>query len=80
MSKFIENHRNSAMLAGDPLTKQFIAASEKDRRALSPQIYKMLENFADTHPDYDSPGLLDAKGIVLAALGKTFGGQGSLLP
>ncbi len=64
----IENQLNSAMLAGDPLTKQFITASEKDRRTLSPKIYKMLENFVDTHPDYDSPGLLDANGIVVAAL------------
>ncbi len=64
----IENMRNSAMLAGDSLTKQFIAASEKDRQTLSPQIYKMLKNFVDTHPDYDSPGLLDANGIVVAAL------------
>ncbi len=71
----IENQRNSAMLAGDPLTKQFIAASEKDRQALSPQIYKMLQNFADTHPDYDSPGLLDANGIVLAALQKKLVGK-----
>ncbi len=71
----IENQRNSAMLAGDPLTKQFIAASERDRRTLSPKIYKMLENFADTHPDYDSPGLLDANGIVVAALEETLVGK-----
>ncbi|MBC8393890.1 MAG: PAS domain S-box protein [Deltaproteobacteria bacterium] len=35
----------------------------------------MLKNFADTHPDYDSPGLLDAKGIVLAALEETLVGK-----
>ena len=71
----IENMRNSAMLAGDPLTKQFMAASEKDRQTLSPQLYKMLENFVDTHPDYDSPGLLDANGIVVAALEETLVGK-----
>jgi PAS domain S-box-containing protein len=71
----IENQRNSVMLAGDPLTKQFIAASEKDRQILTPQIYKMMENFVDTHPDYDSPGLLDANGIVVAALEETLVGK-----
>ncbi len=64
----IENQRNSAMLAGDPLTRQFMAATDEDRQKLYPKIKKMLKNFADTHPDYFSPGLLDANGIVVATL------------
>ncbi len=64
----IENQRNSTMLAGDPLTRQFLAATEEDRQKLYPKVNKMLKNFADTHPDYLSPGLLDANGIVVAAL------------
>jgi len=64
-----ENQRTSATLAGEPLVAQFLAASdEEERKVLSPQIYQTLQNFADTHPDYDAPGLLDANGIVVASL------------
>ena len=63
-----ENQRTSATLAGDPLVAKFLAASEEERQALTSKVYKTLQNFADTHPDYDSPGLLDENGIVVAAL------------
>lgn len=63
-----ENQHTSATLAGDPLVAKFLAASEKERQALTSKVYKTLRNFADTHPDYDSPGLLDVNGIVVAAL------------
>ncbi len=63
-----ENQRTSATLAGDPLVAKFLAASEEERQALTSKVYKTLQNFADTHPDYDSPGLLDVNGIVVAAL------------
>jgi CheY-like chemotaxis protein len=64
----VENQRTSATLAGEPLAAQFLAASEDEREVLSLQVYQMLQNFADTHPDYDAPGLLDANGIVVALL------------
>ncbi len=64
----VENQRTSATLAGEPLVAQFLAASEEERQALTPQIYQILKNFADTHPDYDAPGLLDVNGIVIASL------------
>ena len=63
-----ENQRTSATLAGDPLVAKFLAASEQERQALTSEVYKTLQNFVDTHPDYDSPGLLDVNGIVVAAL------------
>jgi len=64
----VENQRTSATLAGEPLVAQFLAASEEEQHALSPRIYQTLKNFADTHPDYDAPGLLDVNGIVVASL------------
>jgi len=64
----IENQRTSATLAGEPLAAEFLAASEEERQALAPRAHLMLQNFADTHPDYDAPGLLDVNGIVLASL------------
>jgi PAS domain S-box-containing protein len=64
----VENQRTSATLAGEPLVAQFLAASEEERQAMTPQIYQTLKNFADTHPDYDAPGLLDVNGIVVASL------------
>jgi len=70
-----ENQRTSATLAGEPLAVQFLAASEEEREALSPQVYQMLQNFADTHPDYDAPGLLDTNGIVLASLAEVLVGK-----
>ena len=64
----VENQRTSATLAGDPSVIQFLAGSQEEQHALSPRIYKILKNFADTHPDYDAPGLLDVNGIVIASL------------
>ncbi len=64
----IENQRTSATLAGEPLVVQFLSATEEERRELEPEILQTLQNFADTHPDYDAPGLLDANGIVVASL------------
>ncbi|TEU11347.1 MAG: PAS domain S-box protein, partial [Anaerolineales bacterium] len=64
----VENQRTSATLAGEPLAAQFLAASEEERKGLAPQVHQMLQNFADTHPDYDAPGLLDANGFVVASL------------
>jgi len=64
----IENQRTSATLAGEPLAAEFLAASGEERQALAPRVHLMLQNFADTHPDYDAPGLLDVNGIVLASL------------
>jgi len=63
-----ENQRTSATLAGEPIVIQFLTASEEERQALTSQLYETLQNFADTHPDYDAPGILDANGIVLASL------------
>ncbi len=63
-----ENQRNSATLAGDPVVVEFLSASEDERSALAPSVYQVLQNFADTHPDYDAPGLLDTNGIVVVSL------------
>jgi len=63
-----ENQRASATLAGQPSVNLFLAASGDEREALSPRAYQTLQNFADTHPDYDAPGLLDVNGIVVALL------------
>jgi C4-dicarboxylate-specific signal transduction histidine kinase len=63
-----ENQRTSATLAGEPLAAEYLAASEEQRQALTPRVYRMLLNFAAHHPDYDAPELLDAKGIVVASL------------
>jgi putative methionine-R-sulfoxide reductase with GAF domain len=64
----LENLRTSATLAGEPLIADYLAGSEEVRQELEPLIYRSLQNFADTHPDYDAPGLLDANGIVIASL------------
>jgi C4-dicarboxylate-specific signal transduction histidine kinase len=64
----IENQRTSATLAGEPVVVKFLASSEEEREVLTPQVYQTLQNFADTHPDYDAPGLLDTRGIVVASL------------
>ena len=63
-----ENQRTSATLAGQPSVNLFLAASGDEREALTPRAYQTLQNFADTHPDYDAPGLLDVNGIVVASL------------
>jgi len=63
-----ENQRTSATLAGDPLVVKFLAASRKDRQAMTSLVYKTLRNYANTHPECYSPCLLDANGIVVAAL------------
>ena len=63
-----ENQRTSATLAGEPIAVRFLAASEEEREALAPEVNRTLKNFADTHPDYDAPGLLDAEGTVVATL------------
>jgi len=71
----VENQRTSATLAGEPLAAQFLTASEEEREGLAPQVHQMLQNLADTHPDYDAPGLLDAEGIVVASLAKVLVGK-----
>ena len=60
-----ENQRTSLTLAGETLAVQFLRASEEEREAPTSQVYQMLQNYADTHPDYDAPGLLDTNGIVV---------------
>jgi len=70
-----ENQRTSATLAGEPVAAQFLAASEEERQALTSQVYQTLQNFADTHPDYDAPGLLDANGVVVASLAEVLVGK-----
>ena len=64
----VENQRASATLAGEPLVIEFLTASEEERYNLTPQVNQTLKNFADTHPDYDAPGILDVNGIVVASL------------
>ena len=70
-----ENQRASATLAGQPSVILFLAASGGEREAMTPRAYQTLQNFADTHPDYDAPGLLDADGIVVASLADTLVGK-----
>ena len=70
-----ENQRTSLTLAGESLAVQFLNASEEERETLTPQVYQMLQNYADTHPDYDAPGLLDANGIVVASLADVLVGK-----
>ena len=62
-----ENQRTSATLAGEPVVIEFLAASGDDRRNLFPRVNRTLQNFADTHPDYDAPGILDVNGVVVAS-------------
>jgi C4-dicarboxylate-specific signal transduction histidine kinase len=64
----VENQRTSATLAGDPLVVEFLNSTEEVRQNMTLQINQTLQNFADTHPDYDAPGLLDIDGIVVASL------------
>jgi PAS domain S-box-containing protein len=71
----IENQRTSATLAGEPLAVRFLTASEEERLALNENVYQMLQNFSETHPDYDAPGLLDANGIVVASLAESLVGK-----
>ncbi len=71
----IENQRTSATLAGEPLAARFLAASGEERLALNEKVYQMLQNFSETHPDYDAPGLLDANGIVVASLAESLVGK-----
>jgi C4-dicarboxylate-specific signal transduction histidine kinase len=63
-----ENQRISATLANDPLVVTFLAASKKDRQVMTSKVYKTLQNYANTHPEDYSPELLDANGVVVAAL------------
>jgi C4-dicarboxylate-specific signal transduction histidine kinase len=70
-----ENQRASAALAGQPSVISFLTASGDEREALSLRAYQTLQNFADTHPDYDAPGLLDVNGIVVASLADTLVGK-----
>ena len=69
------NQRASATLAGQPSVILFLAASGEERQALAPRVYQTLQNFADNHPDYDAPGLLDVNGIVLASLADVLVGK-----
>jgi len=71
----IENQRASATLAGEPMVAQFLAAAQEERQAMVPRINRILKNYADTHPDYDAPGLLDVNGIVVASLAQILIGK-----
>ena len=71
----IENQRTSATMAGEPIVVQFLTASEEERQGLEPQLYETLQNYADTHPDYDAPGILDVNGIVVASLAEQLRGR-----
>ncbi|HET91644.1 MAG TPA: GAF domain-containing protein [Chloroflexi bacterium] len=62
----VENLRTSATLAGDPLVVQYLTSSGEARRTLEPLIYQTLQNFAETHPDFPNPGILNADGIAMA--------------
>ena len=64
----IENKRTSATLAGEPIVIEFLKASEAERLDLISQVNQTLQNYADNHPDYDAPGILDKNGIVIASL------------
>ncbi len=64
----VENLRTSQTLAGEPLVIEYLSATPEERVELEPRVQQTLQNFADTHPDYDAPGLLDANGIVVASL------------
>ena len=70
-----ENQRTSATLAGQSSVNLFLAASGDEREALTPRAYQTLQNFADTHPDYDAPGLLDVNGFVVASLADSLVGK-----
>ena len=70
-----ENQRASATLASQPSVILFLSASGGEREALTSRVYQTLQNFADTHPDYDAPGLLDVDGIVVASLADTLVGK-----
>ncbi len=50
------------------LVVEFLNSTEEVRQNMTLQINQTLQNFADTHPDYDAPGLLDIDGIVVASL------------
>ncbi len=62
----VENLRTSATLAGEPLVVEYLSSSAERRQELEPQIYKTLQNFAETHPDFPNPGLLNEDGIAMA--------------
>ncbi|MBL7063975.1 MAG: cache domain-containing protein [Anaerolineae bacterium] len=70
-----ENQRTSATLAGQPSVILFLTASGDERKALTPRTYQTLQNFADNHPDYDAPGLLDVNGFVVASLADVLVGK-----
>lgn len=62
----VENLRTSATLAGEPLVVEYLSSSAERRQELEPQIYNTLQNFAETHPDFPNPGLLNEDGIAMA--------------
>ena len=62
----VENLRTSATLTGEPLVVEYLSSSAERRQELEPQIYKTLQNFAETHPDFPNPGLLNEDGIAMA--------------
>jgi len=63
----VENLRTSATLAGEPLVVAYVAGTEEERQELAPQIDRTLRNFVETHPNYDTAGLMDIEGTVLAS-------------
>ncbi|WP_300457106.1 ATP-binding protein [Desulfobacula sp.] len=71
----LENQRNSATLAGFPLAIQFLSRSVQDREALIPRIHQEFENYLEHHPDWNTPGFMDAKGIIQVVLDKNLVGE-----
>jgi len=70
-----ENQRTSTTLAGQPSVVLCLSASEEERLELVSRVNQTLQNFADTHPDFDAPGVLDLNGIVVASLAEELIGK-----
>jgi PAS domain S-box-containing protein len=71
----LENQRDSATLAGDALAIEFLSGSDDSRKALTPRIDQLFENFLKNHPDCNSPGLMNENGIIQAVLNKRLIGE-----
>lgn len=71
----IEHQRVSALLANESSIIQFLAASERERQALKPQVNRIFQNLTNVHPEYDAPGILDTNGIAVASLDKNLIGK-----
>lgn len=63
----LEKIQDSATLASSPFVIDFLSAPDDKQKILLPQINEMLKNFTKNNPEYNTPGILDANGIVRAA-------------